>query len=103
MLLATALLREATTFYARIRAGEINLGRLFLETQRRLPVWARSGDMGGLRTKLGPGLASSFQSVTGQLLNLGQGIFAFFLALGVMLCLTFFLLREGHALAARAG
>ncbi len=108
MLLAAALLREATAFYARFRTGDIDLGRLSVETQGHLPGWARSwladiglGDMGGLRTKLGQGFASSFQLVAGQLLNIGQGTFAFFLALGVMLYLTFFLLRDGHALAAR--
>lgn len=108
MLLAAALLREATAFYARIRTGDIDLGRLFMETQGHLPGWARSwladiglGDMGGLRTKLGQGFASSFQIVAGKVLNIGQGTFAFFLALGVMLYLTFFLLRDGHALAAR--
>jgi predicted PurR-regulated permease PerM len=108
MLLAAALLREATAFYARIRTGDIDLGRLFVETQGHLPGWARSwladiglGDMGGLRTKLGQGFASSFQSVAGQVLNIGQGTFAVFLALGVMLYLTFFLLRDGHELAAR--
>lgn len=108
MLLAAALLREATAFYARIRTGDIDLGRLFVETQGHLPGWMRSwladiglGDMGGLRTKLGQGFANSFQSVAGQLLNIGQGTFGFFLALGVMLYLTFFLLRDGHVLAAR--
>lgn len=108
MLLAAALLREATAFYVRIRTGDIDFGRLFVETQGHLPGWARSwlvdiglGDVGGLRTKLGQGFASSFQIVAGQVLSIGQGTFGFFLALGVMLYLTFFLLRDGHALAAR--
>lgn len=108
MLLAAALLREATALYTRIRTGDIDLGRLFVEAQGHMPSWARSwladiglGDMSGLRTKLGQGFANSFQIVVGQVLNIGQGTFGFFLALGVMLYLTFFLLRDGHALAAR--
>jgi predicted PurR-regulated permease PerM len=108
MLLAGALLRQATAVYARIRSGNIDLARLFVETQGHLPDWVRSwladiglGDVGGLRTKLGQGVASSFQMVAGQVFNLGQGAFGFFLSLGVMLYLTFFLLRDGHALAAR--
>ncbi|CAN5341127.1 AI-2E family transporter [soil metagenome] len=107
-LLGAALLREATAFYARIRSGEVDPGRLFVAAQEQLPAWARSwlGDIGldnvgGLRTKIGQGLASSFQTVATQLFNFGQGTFGFFLALGVMLYLTFFLLRDGHALAAR--
>lgn len=108
MLVGGALLQEAGTFFARIRSGEIDLGRLFVETQRHLPGWAQGwladvglSDVGGLRTKLGQSLANSFQSVAAQVLNIGQGTFGFFLSLGVMLYLTFFLLRDGHQLAAR--
>lgn len=108
MLLGAALLREATSFYARVRSGEIDLGGLFVEAQSHLPGWARSwlagvglGDFGGVRTKLGEGLANGFQTVAAQLLNIGQGTFGWFLALGVMLYLTFFLLRDGHEIAAR--
>lgn len=108
MALAAALVREATAFYARIRTGDIDLGRLFVEAQAHLPHWARNwladiglGDVGGLRAKLSQGFANSFQSVAEQVLNIGQGTFGFFVALGVMLYLTFFLLRDGHALAAR--
>jgi predicted PurR-regulated permease PerM len=39
--------------------------------------------------------------LAGQVLSIGQGTFGFFLALGVMLYLTFFLLRDGRALAER--
>ena len=108
MLLAAALLREATGFYAHILSGDIDLGRLFMEAQAHLPVWARRwladiglGDVDGLRAKVGQGLANGFRAVAGQVLNIGQGTFGFFLALGVMLYLTFFLLRDGHVLAAR--
>ena len=108
MLLAAALLREATAVYVRISTGEIDPGRLFVEAQGQLPGWARSwlvdvglGDVSGVRTKLGQGVASSFQTVAGQVLSIGQGTVGFFLALGVMLYLTFFLLRDGRPLAAR--
>jgi predicted PurR-regulated permease PerM len=108
VLLGAALLREATSFYARVHSGEIDLGRLFVDIQTHLPAWTRRwlgdiglGDVEGLRTKLGQGFASSFQTVVGHVLNIGQGTFAFFLALGVMLYVTFFLLRDGHELAVR--
>ena len=39
----------------------------------------------------------------GQLLSVGQGAFQFMLGLGVMLYLTFFLLRDGPALTDRIG
>jgi len=108
ILLRAALLRQATAFFARIRSGEIDLGRLFVEMQGHLPGWAKGwladvglSDVGGLRTKLSQGLASSFQSVAIQILSIGQGTLGFFLTLGVTLYLTFFLLRDGHQVAAR--
>lgn len=108
MLLGAAILREVTGFYARVNSGEIDLGRVFADIQSQFPPWARSwladvglSDVSGLRARLGHGFASSFQMVAGHILNIGQGTFAFFLALGVMLYLTFFLLRDGHELARR--
>lgn len=106
MLLGAALLREAVGFYGRVRSGEIDPGRLFVDLQTHLPDWGRRwlvdiglGDVAGLRAKVGQGMANGFQTVAGQILSIGQGTFSFFLALGVMLYLTFFLLRDGHALA----
>jgi len=108
MLLGVALLHEGGAFYTRVRSGEVDFGRLFVETQAHLPDWARNwladiglGDVGGLRTKISQGFASSFQAVASRVLSIGQGAFGFFLSLGVMLYLTFFLLRDGHDLAAR--
>jgi predicted PurR-regulated permease PerM len=108
MLLGAALLGEATALYGRISAGEIDLGRWFGDMQAHLPAWARRwlsdiglSNMGGLRTKLSQGFMSSYQMVAAQVLNLGQGALGFFLSLGVMLYLTFFLLRDGHPLATR--
>jgi len=108
ILLGAALLREAGYFYARVQSGQIDLGRLFVQAQGPLPGWARNwladigmDDVGSLRTKLSQGFASSFRAVAGQVLSIGQGAFGLFLALGVMLYLTFFLLRDGHAVATR--
>lgn len=108
MLLGAAMLREASGAYARIRAGDIDLGRLFIEMERHLPGWAQRwlesvglSDLEGVRARMSQSLGNSFQTVAGQLLSIGQSAFGFFLALGVMLYLTFFLVRDGHKLAAR--
>jgi predicted PurR-regulated permease PerM len=108
ILLGAALVREAMAFYTRLRTGEIDPARLFVEMQGHLPGWINSwltdiglSDVGGLRDKLGRGLASSFQTVAAQVFSVGLGTLGFFLALGVMLYLTFFLLRDGHQIATR--
>jgi len=108
LLLGGALLREATAFYARLHSGEIDLARMFVETEARLPAWVQTwladlglSDVVGIQTRIGQGLANSIKPVAAQMLGIGQDAFAFFLSLGVMLYITFFLLRDGRRLAPR--
>ncbi|HIQ19122.1 MAG TPA: AI-2E family transporter [Novosphingobium capsulatum] len=108
ILLGLALLDEARAVYARIERGGIDLGTLFDRVQAILPGWARDrlvqaglGDVDGLHARFDRLMTSSFQTMAGRVLSIGQGALGFFLALGVMLYLTFFLLRDGRALATR--
>jgi predicted PurR-regulated permease PerM len=108
MLLGAALVNEATSAYTRIRAGDIDLGRMFVQMETHLPGWAQRwlesvglNDLDGVRSRISQSFSSSFQTVASQILSIGQSAFGFFLALGVMLYLTFFLLRDGDAVSAR--
>lgn len=108
ILLGAALIREAAAVYGRLSSGQIDVVRTFVDTQAHLPDWARSwlhdvglGDVEAVRTKLGQGLASSFRAIAAQTFNAGQSALSFFVALVVMLYLTFFLLRDGRDLARR--
>lgn len=107
MLLGTALLSQATATYGRIQTGEINLSRAFIDAERQLPEFAHNWltelgltDFASLQVKISRGVATSFKTLANQAFSVGQSAFAFFLALGVMLYLTFFLLRDGGALIA---
>ncbi len=106
--LALSLIQEAASFYARIQSGEIDFALMFTQFQASLPEWAaailrRLGltNFDAVREMLSAGVASSFRTVATQAFLVGQGAFSFFVALGVMLYLTFFLLRDGEALAQR--
>jgi predicted PurR-regulated permease PerM len=108
LLLAAALTSEISVAYARLQSGDIDLGQAFIETERHLPDYAQRWlatvgltDFAALQAKIGQGVASSFRTLAGQAFNLGQSTLAFFLAMGVMLYLTFFLLRDGTALVAK--
>lgn len=108
MLLGAALLSEASAVYVRIQSGDIDLGRTFVTAERNLPEFARRwlADIGltdfeAVRERITRGIASSFQTLAGQAFNVGQSAFGFFLSLGVMLYLTFFLLRDGDVLTAK--
>ncbi len=107
-LLSAALVREAGAAYVRLRGGDVDLGRILVQAEQHLPEWARAwlqtvglGDIEGLRARIGQILASSFQAIAGQTLAFGQNALGFFIALTVMLYLTYFLLRDGHALVAQ--
>jgi predicted PurR-regulated permease PerM len=108
LLLAAALTSEASVAYARLQSGDIDLGQAFIEAERHLPDFAQRWlatvgltDFAAVQAKIGQSVASSFRILAGQAFNLGQSTLAFFLAMGVMLYLTFFLLRDGTALVAR--
>jgi len=108
LLLGAALLSEASTVYAKFQRGEIDLSRIFTEAEQNLPQVARDWlsvrgltDFSAVQARIGQGMASSFQTLAGQALNVGQSALGFFLSLGVMLYLTFFLLRDGNVLLAR--
>lgn len=106
--LGMALVQEATGLYARIQSGEIDFARYFRDMQDLLPGWARSWlrrsgltSFASAQQMLGSGMASGARAVAGQAFLVGQGAFSFLLALGVMLYLSFFLLRDGDRLLDR--
>lgn len=105
ILLSMALVQEATVFYGRIQSGEIDFAALFTRLQASLPGWASSwldrfglADLDSVRERLRDGLADSARLIATQAVVIGQGAFSLLMALGVMLYLTFFLLRDGDAL-----
>ncbi|HKT75593.1 MAG TPA: AI-2E family transporter [Sphingobium sp.] len=108
IVLGVTLVQEATLFYGKVQSGQIDIPAMFNKFQASLPAWAsgllaRVGitNFATVREMLGQGIATSFRSVAGQVLQIGQGAFSFFVALSVTLYLTFFLLRDGPELAAR--
>lgn len=108
LLLSVFLVQEALGLYASIQAGKIDFHRYFVQFQHQIPPWSsrameRFGvaDFDTALEKLGSAVAGSFRALASQVVNIGQNAFSFLLALGVMLYLTFFLLRDGNALSAR--
>lgn len=108
LLLTIALIDEAAVFYARIQSGEINFARLFEDLRAGLPDWSETwlerfglDNFDAAQERLREGVANSFQFIAAQAVTIGQGAFSLFVALGVMLYLTFFLLRDGDALVDR--
>lgn len=108
IILMLSLVQEATDFYGRVQSGAINFADLFQRFQAALPDWAAAGlrrlgltDFETAADRLGTGIAASFQTLASQAFQIGQGAFSFIVSLGVMLYLTFFLIRDGERLTER--
>lgn len=106
--LGAALLQEAAYFYGKIQSGEINFARLFAQVVDSLPDWAmpylrRLGltNFYAAQDMVTKGITSSFRTLATQAFQIGQSAFSFLVALGVMLYLTYFLLRDGERLSQR--
>lgn len=106
--LGAALLQEGAYFYAKVQSGEINFVRLFGQVLAALPDWAtpylrRLGltNFYAAQDMVTKGVTSSFRTLAAQAFQIGQSAFSFFVALGVMLYLTYFLLRDGELLSQR--
>jgi predicted PurR-regulated permease PerM len=109
-LIGIALTREVVKTYEMLQAGQLNLGGLLRNLYDALPGWAvglldrlgfTSADQ--LREQLSTALATGTETIATGALNVGQSAFGFFIGLGVMMYLTFFLLRDGNALSRRIG
>ena len=105
IMLGRALVDEATDLYARLRSGDIDIEGILSALEASLPSWMQAqitawgyGDIETIRPRIEEAVAGSLEFVVSQAISVGQGAFRFMLALGVMLYLTFFLLRDGSEL-----
>ncbi len=104
------LVQEGLELVARMRSGELNLGRYLQQIFDALPAWITSlldrfglADLGAMKERLSKGLSSGMQFLAGQAVSVGQYTFDFVVGFFIMLYLLFFLLRDGPALTARIG
>lgn len=109
-LIGISLIQEASSSYAKFQSGAINPGAMLRQAHAALPSWAIGlldrfglGDVEAITREISTGLANSLQMIAGRALNIGQSAFGFLIALGVMLYMTFFLLRDGYALSRKIG
>lgn len=107
LLVAAALAQEASNLYARVQSGEISFAHVLQPLLDALPGWATRilalfglSDLGSVRERLTAAMTDGIQATATQALAIGQGTFGVIVSLGVMLYMTFFLLRDGARLVA---
>ncbi|MDR2856717.1 MAG: AI-2E family transporter [Novosphingobium sp.] len=108
ILIGVSLVQEATSIFNQLQSGRIDPARSFDDLREALPDWAQHqlaarglNNFEGLRQTLSAGVGAGLQTIASRALVVGQGALSFIAALGVMLYLTYFLLRDGSTLGAR--
>jgi len=106
MLIASSLVLEANSLYQSVEAGEVT--EYLRNVGATLPGWVHDLLEGfdlttfdELRERLSRMFAQFLQLVASRAVTIGQSTFGFIVALGVMLYLMFFLLRDGASLTRR--
>lgn len=108
--LSAFLIDQAGAIYGGVRSGRIDIPATFARIQAIAPGWMTAmlrqtgiTDLDSLREQLSIGVTSRLQMLASHALTIGQGAASFLLSLAVMLYLTFFLLRDGRAIATSVG
>lgn len=110
VIVGSLLVQEIGTYYVKLQARQIDLGAAVRDVLAALPAWARPqldriglGDVDAIQARLSAGVAVVLRFAAGHALSLGQGALGFTMQLGIMLYLTFFLLRDGRVLSRTLG
>jgi predicted PurR-regulated permease PerM len=109
-IIGSMMVDEAIRTYSSLQNREIDIGKGIRDLEAAVPAsWSAQldrfgfGDVEALQSRLSSVLTSGLQLFAREAVSIGQGAFNFMLTLGVMLYLTFFLLRDGRHLTRRIG
>ncbi len=105
-MIISSLVNEGTSLYQQLRTSGIDLREFVTNIRAAVPssvmVWLdrlNLGDFDALRDRLTSVLMQGSQIIASRVLSVGQDTLQFFVSLGLMLYLLFFLFRDGSALA----
>ena len=108
--IGSLLIDEALSTYGKLRSQQIDFGKAVLDVWAAIPDSIRTqldrvglGDIKSVQAKLTTLVSGGLKLAAGQAVTFGQSAFGFAMGLGIMLYLTFFLLRDGQVLAKRIG
>lgn len=105
ILLISAVISEGIAIYNRIESGELDPGQYIEQLQTAFPqiqgVLESLGlNIANIKTQFADLIKASSGIIAKNTLNIGQNTFAFFLNVGLMLYLAFFMLRDGETIIA---
>ncbi len=102
LIIASLMIDQASSVYTSMQSGQINFAAYFQQMHDALPqrlqqLVDKSGidSFERLQSRISGALGNSVRTIAGQALSIGRNAFAFLLAFGIALYVTFFLLRDG--------
>ena len=105
-LIMVAMVNEAANFFGQLQSGELKPEHFFGGAFSALPDWLISllgrfgvGDFAAIQSKLSTELSQAGKFMAGRALSIGQNTLDFLANLCVATYLSFFLIRDGEALA----
>jgi predicted PurR-regulated permease PerM len=105
ILIALAIIQEATAVVATIQTDETALQHLFQRVFSVLPEWLKSllagvglTDLAAVQESIAAAVRGWIGVIAPQIFSIGQSTVGFFISLFAMLYLTFFLFRDGQTL-----
>ena len=108
MLITSTLALEITSLYESIQSRPPDLDQYLKSLEDTLPAWAKwllghfdLANLSAIQDRLSQLFSQFLQLLLSRALTVGQSTLEFFVSLGVMLYLTFFLLRDGSSLTQR--
>ncbi len=110
IMIGSLLIEQALSTYASLQSRQIDIGKILNDLYAGLPPSVNNaldragwGDTAALQKKLESVATSGARIAAAQAVSFGQGAFNFVISLGIMLYLTFFLLRDGNVLQRKIG
>lgn len=107
-LVMSSLASEATDLYAQLSTRQINPGAVLAQVEGALPDFAQRalkaldfGNVAQIEARLTSFFLQASQAIATQAFSIGQNTAWFFISLGLMLYLLYFLFRDGPHLAER--
>ena len=105
LLVATSFINETVTFFQNVQSGQIDLSHQIELVRKAFPginaFFERIGiDLDQVKERLMGSLMTAGSFLARNALALGQNTLNFFLMLGLMTYLTFFLIRDGESIVA---
>ncbi|WP_219893372.1 AI-2E family transporter [Aquisediminimonas profunda] len=106
ILIGMSLLDELIGLYGRIQSKELDVAKMIADVQNSLPrgvsrTLQRIGlsDIEQASRRFSDGIANVIRTVATGAVNIGQSALGFVVGIGIMLYVSFFLLRDGQDLA----